>query len=229
MTRAVRRALKTGAPELVEYRLNVPAGARWFQARLAPIAGSTSPSVCLLVRDITDQKVAEEAREDAEKRLRHLATHDALTDLPNRAFFRDRLNHALLGARRRHEQLVVLVLDLDRFKEINDIYGHLAGDVVLREVAQRLAGSTRDGDSVSRLGGDEFSILLAKASEDDAMRVAARASECLKEPVVIGTSEINVQISTGYAVFPRDGTDAESLFRRADAAMYIAKRGTGQT
>jgi diguanylate cyclase (GGDEF)-like protein len=87
-----------------------------------------------------------------------------------------------------------------------------------------LAGSTRDGDSVSRLGGDEFSILLAKASEDDAMRVAARASECLKEPVVIGTSEINVQISTGYAVFPRDGTDAESLFRRADAAMYIAKR-----
>ncbi|MGA3352863.1 MAG: GGDEF domain-containing protein [Acidimicrobiales bacterium] len=224
LMRAVRRALNTGRPELVEYCLDVPAGARWFQGRLAPIADGASSTVCLLVRDITDQKAAEEARDDAERRLRHLATHDALTDLPNRAFFRDRLDHALKMTRRRQEELVVLVLDVDRFKDINDTYGHMAGDDVLREVAQRLAGATRDGDSIARLGGDEFAILLPGASETEGSKVAERVSDCLSEPIVTGASAIKVYISAGLAVFPREGTDAETLFRRADAAMYVAKR-----
>ena len=224
VTRAVRRVLSSGRPELLEYRLDVPAGARWFQGRLASIEGSASPTVCLLVRDITDPKVAEEAHNDAELRLRHLARHDTLTGLANRAFFHDRLDHILNRARRRHEELVVLVLDVDRFKDINDTYGHAAGDDVLREVAQRLAGVTRDGDSIARLGGDKFAILLPCASEAKGVKVADRVSECLKEPIVIGAGSIKVDVSSGLAVFPREGSDAETLFRRADAAMYDAKR-----
>jgi diguanylate cyclase (GGDEF)-like protein len=126
--------------------------------------------------------------------------------------------------RRRQEELVVLVLDVDRFKDINDTYGHMAGDDVLREVAQRLAGATRDGDSIARLGGDEFAILLPGASETEGSKVAERVSDCLSEPIVTGASAIKVYISAGLAVFPREGTDAETLFRRADAAMYVAKR-----
>jgi diguanylate cyclase (GGDEF)-like protein/PAS domain S-box-containing protein len=224
LTLAVRRVLETGHAELLEYSLDVPAGARWFQGRLAPIVGSASPTTCILVRDITDQKVAEKARDDAERRLLYLATHDALTDLPNRAFFRDRLDHALKKTRRKKEELVVLVLDVDQFKDINDTFGHAVGDEVLREVAQRLVVVTRDGDSVARLGGDEFGIVLQSASDADGTRIAARVSECLNVPVVVGANAIKVEISTGFAVFPREGTDAETILKRADVAMYIAKR-----
>jgi len=116
------------------------------------------------------------------------------------------------------------VLDVDRFKDINDTFGHLAGDKVLREVAQRLARVTREGDSIARLGGDEFSILLPGASEAEGNRVARRITECLEEPIVIGSDAIKVDVSAGLAVFPRDGADTESLIRQADAAMYLAKR-----
>jgi diguanylate cyclase (GGDEF)-like protein/PAS domain S-box-containing protein len=223
--RAVRRVIETGRPELMEYRLEVPVGARWFQGRLAPIVGLADRTVCLLVRDITDQKLAEETRDDAEKRLHYLAMHDALTDLPNRVFFSDRLTHALKKARRRHEELVLVVLDVDRFKDVNDSFGHAAGDEVLREVAQRLARVTREGDSIARLGGDEFVILLPGTSEPEGKKVAARLSECLEEPIVIGADAIKVDVTAGLAVFPLEGTDAETLFRHADAAMYLAKRG----
>ena len=224
VTRAVRRVIETGIPEFMEFCLDVPAGARWFQCRFAPIPGTASRTVCLLVRDITDRKVAEEARDDAERRLQHLAMYDALTDLPNRVFFRDRLDHALKKTRRRIEELVLLMLDLDRFKDINDTLGHAAGDEVLRQVAQRLAVVTREGDSIARLGGDEFAILLLNASEEDGMRIAGRVSDCINEPMAIGASAISTAISVGLAVFPRDGTDAETLLRRADADMYAAKR-----
>ncbi len=224
VTRAVGRALETGRPQLLEYRLDVPAGARWFQGRLAPIVDSDSPTVCLLVRDITDQKVSEGARDDAERRLQHLAMYDALTDLPNRVFFRDRLDHALKRTRRTHEELVVLVLDLDQFKDINDTFGHAAGDEVLREVARRLVVVTRDGDSIARLGGDEFAILLPSASEEEGLRVAGRVTNGLKVPIVIRARAINIDISAGLAVFPRDGIDAETLLQKADVAMYVAKR-----
>lgn len=222
--RAIRRALETGRPEVFEYRLEVPAGARWFQGRLAAIVGSGDRIVCLLVRDVTEQKLAEHARDDAERRLQHLAMHDALTELPNRTFLRERFQHALRKARRRHEELVLLVLDIDRFKDINDTFGHLAGDEVLREVARRLATVTREGDSIARLGGDEFAMLLPGACETEGNRVATRITECLEEPIVIGSDAIKVALSAGIAVFPRDGADAESLIRQADAAMYVAKR-----
>jgi len=224
ITRAVCRVLETGRPEILEYRLEVAAGVRWFQSRLSPIVGLASRTVCLLVRDITDQKLAEEARDDAERRLQHLALHDALTDLPNRLFFRERLDHALKRTRRGHEELVVLMFDLDQFKDVNDTFGHAAGDEVLQEVARRLAAVTREGDTIARLGGDEFAILLPNASEEEGRRAAGRVSDCLKEPIVIGASAIKIDVSIGLAVSRRDGTDAETLLQRADASMYVAKR-----
>jgi diguanylate cyclase (GGDEF)-like protein/PAS domain S-box-containing protein len=224
VTRAVRRSIETGRPEMLELRLDVPAGARWFQVRIAAILGSAPPTTCLLVRDVTDRKATEKARDDAEERLKYLATHDALTDLPNRAFFRDRLNHSLRKARRNKEELVLLVLDIDRFKEINDTYGHLVGDDVLQEVARRLVAATRDGDSVARLGGDEFAIMLPGAAEDEGAGVAGRVSSSFKVPIVLDGHPIKVEISSGLAVCPREGKDAETLFRSADAAMYVAKR-----
>ena len=223
-TRAVRRVVGTGQPEILEYRLDVQAGSRYFQARFAPVIGPASRTACVLVRDVTAQKEAEEARDDAERRLRHQVLHDGLTDLPNRVFFLDRLDHALKRTRRRHEELAVLMLDVDRFKDINDNFGHASGDEVLREVAQRLASVTREGDSVARLGGDEFVILLPNASEEDGLRVAKRISDSLDAPFVVAADAIKIDISVGVAVFPQDGTDADALLKSADAAMYAAKR-----
>jgi diguanylate cyclase (GGDEF)-like protein len=224
MVRAVRRALDTDAPEIFEFSLEVPAGIRWFQVRMARIAGPGAPrSACLLTRDITAQKVVEQARDDAEKQLRHQALYDGLTDLPNRTLFHERLDRALRSARRAQEQLAVLMLDVDRFKEINDTLGHAAGDAVLREVGRRLSTLTRDGDSVARLGGDEFGILLANASEEDAAAVAARLTACLEESIVVDDLPLNIDVSAGLATFPEDGQSADLLLRRADVAMYTAK------
>ncbi len=227
--KAVRRVLATGQPEFLEFRLDVQAGVRFFQARFAPIAGLASRTACLLVRDITAQKETEEARDDAERRLRYQALHDGLTELPNRVFFLDRLEHALRRTRRRRENLAVLMLDVDRFKEINDNFGHSSGDVVLREVAQRLASVTREGDSIGRLGGDEFAILLPNASEEDGIRITRRISQSLEDPFILGGNEIKVDISAGFAVFPQDGSDADVLLKRADACMYEAKRAKSIT
>ena len=224
LTRALRRVLETGRPEILEYRLEVQAGARWFQCRLAPITSpAVAPTVCLLVRDVTAQKSAEEARDDAERRLRYQALHDALTGLPNRVFLCDRLALALRGCRRRRDGLVVLMLDLDRFKAVNDTLGHAAGDEVLREVSRRLGSVTRDGDSVGRFGGDEFAIVLPGSSEDHGREVAKRVSRSLTEPIVVGKRKVDIDISIGLALFPRDATSPEGLVKKADIAMYAAK------
>ena len=153
LAKVVLQVLETGRPEIWEYSLEVPAGLRWFQGRVAPIATAVGPSrkLCLLVRDITDQKAAEKARDLAEEQLRHQALYDGLTGLPNRMLFHDRVRHALQMASRDNEELTILMLDLDRFKEINDTLGHAAGDDVLREVAWRLSKVTRKGDSIAGL------------------------------------------------------------------------------
>ena len=119
------------------------------------------------------------------------------------------------------------MLDLDRFKEINDTLGHAAGDEVLREVAWRLSRVTRGDDSIARLGGDEFSILLRNASEADAVAVVSRVSSCLEEPVVVQDLPLRVDASIGLAAFPRDGGDADLLIQHADVAMYAAKASNG--
>ncbi len=229
LAKVIGRVLETDRPQLWQYCLDVPAGSRWFQGRVAPIAGSRGASrrFCLLVRDITEQKAAEKARDQAEEQLRHQALYDGLTGLPNRMLFHDRVKHALNVAARDNEELTILMLDLDRFKDINDTLGHAAGDDVLREVAWRLSKVTRKGDSIARLGGDEFSILLPRASEKDAAMVVSRVSSCLEEPIIVQDLPLRVDASIGLAAFPRDGADAELLLQHADVAMYAAKAANG--
>jgi diguanylate cyclase (GGDEF)-like protein/PAS domain S-box-containing protein len=226
---AIRRALSSGTSESIEYSLDLPSGTRWFQARITPIVGQREPqTVCLLVRDITETRMAEQARHRAEARLRHAATHDSLTGLLNRSQFHQDLGLALARRRRADEGFALLILDVDHFKEINDTFGHPVGDSALREVARRLRLATRVGDSLGRLGGDEFGVILPNANDDDAVIAARRVSELLEDPIDAGGAQVRVGISTGIALCPRDGSDAESLIRKADAAMYEAKRAKAQ-
>jgi diguanylate cyclase (GGDEF)-like protein/PAS domain S-box-containing protein len=157
-------------------------------------------------------------------KISHLAQHDALTDLPNRLLLTDRLNAAIELALRYQRQLAVLYLDVDRFKHINDSLGHVIGDRLLQSVAQRLLKCVRASDTISRQGGDEFAILLPEvAHPHDAVLCADKMLEALRAPHCIDDHELHVTASIGIATYPEDGTDCESLIRRADFAMYDAK------
>ena len=150
---------------------------------------------------------------------------DALTGLPNRLLFRDRLAQALAHGKRRNARVAVLFVDLDGFKEINDVHGHAIGDELLRHVAQCLQDAGREVDTVCRHGGDEFLILLSDATDPRApVLYAEKALTALETPLRIGDNIVRVAASIGIAVFPEDGREAEELIRQADAAMYVAKR-----
>ena len=161
---------------------------------------------------------------EARERAQHLADHDALTGLPNRRLLEDRLTQALALSQRNRKQTAVMFVDLDRFKAINDSLGHAVGDLVLKEVAQRLVRQLRVGDTVCRVGGDEFVVVLPESKRStDAANVAAKIMETLSQPVQAADRELTVTPSIGIAVFPEDGRDAAMLIRNADAAMYHAK------
>jgi diguanylate cyclase (GGDEF)-like protein len=163
--------------------------------------------------------------EAANNQLRHLATHDALTGLPNRVLLDDRLAQAVVHAERGGQQFAVLVLDLDRFKVINDSLGHRAGDELLNRIAVRLRGVTSDFDTVARVGGDEFVLIInSVAQRAQAEALAQRAIAALKTPVKIEGVDLHVSTSIGIAFYPGDGTSAETLIAHADAAMYCAKQ-----
>jgi diguanylate cyclase (GGDEF)-like protein/PAS domain S-box-containing protein len=163
-------------------------------------------------------------RKLAEGRARHLADHDALTGLPNRRILEDRLTQALALSYRNRKQTAAMFIDLDRFKTINDSLGHAAGDRLLKEVAARLVNQLRVGDTVCRIGGDEFVVVLPEITRGgDAAQVAQKIIETLSEPIVLEGRDITVTPSLGISVFPEDGSDAETLIRNADAAMYHAK------
>ncbi|MBX9818755.1 MAG: GGDEF domain-containing protein [Burkholderiaceae bacterium] len=156
---------------------------------------------------------------------RHAALHDPLTGLPNRMLFHDRLEHGLAQARRHGLALAVMFLDLDGFKQINDTYGHDVGDALLQTVADRLKENTRDDDTVSRLGGDEFLFLLMGAGDEQAVaNLAQKIVHRVQLPCQLSVGEISVLLSIGIALFPKNGTTVESLIKEADAAMYKAKR-----
>jgi len=164
-------------------------------------------------------------RKYAEGQLRRLATHDGLTGLPNRALALDRLTQALARARRNRTGVAVLYLDLDLFKQINDAWGHEAGDSVLREVARRLRACVRRSDTVARLGGDEFLLVLAEAAERRvADAAAAKVVRSLSRPISVGESSCSVGVSVGISLYPQDGRGANELIRAADAAMYTDKK-----
>ena len=191
---------------------------RYFECVSMPqlIAGENVGRVWSF-RDITD-------RARAEQRIRHNAYHDSLTELPNRALFQDRLTLAVGRARRAGSISALLLLDIDRFKTINDTLGHAAGDKLLVEVARRLKSRAREGDTVARLGGDEFVLIASDLRfKEDASVVAEHLLELFKPPIQIDEHHLHVSASIGIALFPDDGSDGTSLMKSADMALYRAK------
>jgi diguanylate cyclase (GGDEF)-like protein len=187
------------------------------EVRLQLFDAEDPPVFVAVITDITD-------RMEAQMQLQFLAHHDALTSLPNRALFLERLDHALTRARWTKRPLAVLFLDLDRFKNINDTLGHDIGDSTLRVAAKRLTDCVREGDTVARFGGDEFTVLLEDlANSDDVPNVAQKILEALSRPFDVEGREFVVTTSIGISLYPSDGEDSLKLLRNADTAMYRAK------
>src|SRR5213593_2987577 len=217
-------ALSQGAPvrNVMMGMVRADGLVRWLLVDAVPILdddGSVRQVVSSFV-EVTDRKKAERA-------LERQALHDALTELPNRTLLLDRLEQGTRTARRLSTPLALLVMDLDRFKELNDAFGHGVGDLVLREVAARLQRELREVDTVARLGGDEFAMLLPGADEEGASRVARKIVSALQRPFQISGAAHEISGSIGIALCPRHGEDGDTLLRRADIAMYVAKRSSG--
>ncbi len=176
------------------------------------------PHVITIMRDISERK-------EIELRMTHMAQHDSLTGLPNRALFYDRLQQELIHAKRDRTRLALMFLDLDDFKRINDTLGHATGDLLLKEVAARMLGCMRESDTVGRIGGDEFVILLPVIKDnDDALLVANKVRDTIAKPFTFpGGCTVCISCSTGIATFPEHGADVMELSRNADSAMYLAK------
>jgi diguanylate cyclase (GGDEF)-like protein/PAS domain S-box-containing protein len=171
-----------------------------------------------IFRDTTERRKAEET-------IRHLAYHDALTGLPNRLLFHDRLTVALANAKRSRRQLALLMLDLDEFKEVNDNLGHHTGDILLREVGERLTGLLRGSDTIARLGGDEFMLLVPEIpNAEDYMVIAGKIIKALHKPFLCDGQNIRITTSIGIAIYPHHGSDPVALMKHADIAMYRAKK-----
>ena len=161
------------------------------------------------------------------EKLSHAATHDSLTDLPNRSLFLDRLHQALRQAARRHDEVTLAILDIDRFKDSNTRHGHLGGDAVLQAVAARSTSCIREVDTVARIGGDEFAIILVGTAMPGAAGVLGKVVAANAAPVRYDAAEIQATVSIGAASYPRDAEDAEALRKHADDAMYAAKAAGG--
>jgi len=180
--------------------------------------GPAAADTVAVIRDVTERRRMELA-------LEHRALHDPLTDLANRTLFFDRLQQSIHSARREQSQVALVMLDLDGFKAINDAYGHVIGDDVLRKLSERLRRGLRATDTAARLGGDEFALILPRVSNRTAVdRMVRRRLAIAQEPLIAGRRKINVRVSAGIAIHPDDGRDADILLRHADAAMYSAKR-----
>ncbi len=205
----------------IEYRLILPGqGTRW---RLGDAHPEKLEDGSILwhgfITDITDRK-------NAEERIRHMAQYDTLTDLPNRALFSDRLQQALAVAKREQTHLALLFMDFDKFKPINDTLGHAVGDVLLKRAAVRMQRCIRESDTLARIGGDEFVVLLPSIeTEQDAVIVAEKIRLSLDKPFEIDGYVLNISTSIGIAVYPEHGEDEIQLSKNADLAMYYAKQG----
>src|SRR5579864_8790017 len=192
---------------------------RWVRANIRAIR---NPNGRLAVIEGTIEDITE--RKQAEARVQFLAYYDDLTALPNRSLLQDRLSNALAAARRRKEKVAVLFVDLDRFKIINDSLGHSVGDLLLREAAERLKNWARAQDTVARIGGDEFVMVLTGISDmPDAAIAAERIMDSMNAEFVLQNRKYNVTCSIGISIYPEHGTDDETLVKNADAAMYYAK------
>ena len=208
-------------PTTFAYRVEKKDGSLvWFETTSRSVRDALTGKIREIVgvsRDVTERKRVEE-------QIEYQAYHDALTGLPNRRLFRDRLTVALAHARRLKNPLAVMFLDLDRFKVVNDTLGHSTGDELLKAIAARLQASLREEDSIARMGGDEFTVLLADLkTPDDAAKIALKVLETVALPLQIDGTELFITTSIGIALFPSDGDTAEMLLANADHAMYRAK------
>jgi len=226
--------------EGAQYLLGVVGALAATQAFWTPLllVGPIALVYYALNRALVAQERAEQARQEAEAAraqavdaadaLQHQVLHDALTGLPNRILLHDRLAHSLRLMERDASSLALLLLDLDRFKEVNDTFGHQAGDALLQQVAARMRNAVRSSDTVARLGGDEFALLLPGSDRDGAVQAAQTLGAALVAPVTVEGQMVHVGASIGIAVMPTHGQDAAVLLRHADVAMYVAKRaGSG--
>jgi len=220
-TQAVEECLGGTGNLDIEYRVSWPDGThRWLRTKgdaLLDLEGE--PIKVLWVTEDVSQ------RKDMDARVRFLAHHDLLTGLPNRTLFQDRLQQALASAKRMQTRVALLFIDLDRFKFVNDSFGHRAGDILLQTVAARLRGCVRETDTVCRHAGDEYLIVLSALREPaEAALVAGKVLATFDEPFLLETQEIQISASVGISVYPDDGQTMEDLIRNADAAMYYSKK-----
>jgi diguanylate cyclase (GGDEF)-like protein len=169
-------------------------------------------------RDVTERK-------QMEQKLAEMATHDFLTGLPNRFLLTDRFSIAAAQAHRKDAKMALLLLDLDKFKSVNDALGHSVGDKLLQAIGERLSGIIRSSDTVARLGGDEFLLLLPEiVNLDDAEKIAKKIVDAFNEPFIINGNSLRISISAGIAIYPEDGTDLEVLMQKSDLDMYRGKK-----
>lgn len=221
LTRALRGDAFDAAEVLVRHKKE-PKNV-WLSVSGRPLKDSNGDMRCsiLVFHDITEQK-------HKEQHLTHLAKHDDLTNLPNRSLFHDYLHQALARGLRQQELVAVLFLDLDEFKSINDTLGHHSGDLVLQTIAERLRECVRKSDTVARLSGDEFAIILDSISrKEDASRVAQKIREALSKPLQLEGQEVSVTASIGISIYPTDGKHPQALLTNADTAMYLVKEQGG--
>ena len=174
-----------------------------------------------LLEEAVEEKTQELQKQS--KKMRYLAHHDALTALPNKNLFLDRLKQAIKHAKRHHQSLAVLFLDLDRFKEINDTYGHDVGDELLKRIAERLQRIIREDDTVARIGGDEFTIILPNTDQVNVVKVVEKIFNQMKQPFIISGLDLHTTFSVGISIYKQDGETPDILLRNADTAMYKAK------
>ncbi|QOP45488.1 bifunctional diguanylate cyclase/phosphodiesterase [Sulfurimonas paralvinellae] len=174
-----------------------------------------------LLEETVEEKTEELQKQS--KKMQYLAHHDSLTALPNKNLFLDRLKQAIKHAKRQHNSLGVLFLDLDRFKEINDTYGHDVGDELLRRISQRLQEIVRDDDTVARIGGDEFTVILPNTDQVNVVKVVEKIFEDMKRPFILSGVDIHATFSVGISIYKQDGETPDILLRNADTAMYKAK------
>jgi diguanylate cyclase (GGDEF)-like protein/PAS domain S-box-containing protein len=217
---AIDRVEATGHSHDFDYKLSCNSTEEWYNAKVSPFRDEKGnlDGITAVVRNITERKRMEENN-------RHHALHDPLTNLPNRELFNDRFNNAMAQAQRKNHKVALMMIDIDEFRYINDTYGHDAGDMVLVEVGRRMTSILRKSDTVARIGGDEFLLLIPEIRNgDEAAFVASKILRMFKEPFVINNDTINVTLSIGIAIYPDDVETIDALMKMADIAMYRVKK-----
>ena len=216
----VRWVFENGESKVIEVRVPRPDGDRYYMTTVKPILDDQHKviSIICISKEITERKIME-------GRLTHMAQHDTLTNLPNRVLFNDRLQHAVIQTKRDQTRLALMFIDLDNFKPINDAFGHQVGDLLLQTAAKRIQECIRESGTASRIGGDEFVVLLPTMEERDALVVAEKIRHSLNQPFEFPDHpSLIISSSIGIAIYPDHGSDAIQLSKNADNAMYQAKK-----